>query len=65
MALALVAAALVAMALVAPLVSWAIPFARSVRILIAVATLVPIGMVLGIPMPTGIRLLSARARRTW
>jgi hypothetical protein len=44
-----------------PLVAWAIPFARPVRIAIAVCTLVPIGMLLGIPMPTGLRLLQARA----
>ena len=44
-----------------PLIAWAIPFARPVRIAIAVATLVPIGMLLGVPMPTGLRLLQARA----
>ena len=44
-----------------PLITWAIPFSRSIRILIAVATLVPIGVALGIPMPAGLRLLSARA----
>jgi hypothetical protein len=44
-----------------PLISWAIPFARPVRIAIAVGTLVPIGMLLGVPMPTGLRLLQARA----
>jgi hypothetical protein len=43
------------------LVSWAIPFARTTRMAIAIATLVPIGLALGIPMPTGMRLLSARA----
>ncbi len=61
------ALAVVAVVSVAPLVTWAIPFSRGVRILIAVATLVPIGMVLGIPMPAGIRLLSARAPQlvTW
>lgn len=46
---------------VAPLVSWAIPFSRAARIGIAVLTLVPIGMLLGIPMPAGLRLLQARA----
>jgi len=51
----------VCIAAVAPLVAWAIPFTRAVRIAIAAATLVPIGMVLGIPMPAGIRLLSARS----
>jgi hypothetical protein len=44
-----------------PLVTWAIPLARPARITIAVATLVPVGLLLGIPMPTGIRLLSARS----
>ena len=44
-----------------PVVNWAIPFTRGVRILIAVAMLVPMGVALGIPMPTGIRILSARA----
>ena len=39
----------------------------STRMLIAVALLVPIGVALGIPMPTGLRLLSARAPQmvTW
>ena len=66
----LVAIALIGIAVVAvvtPLVTWAIPFSRSIRIAIAVATLVPIGVALGIPMPAGIRLLSARAPQmvTW
>jgi hypothetical protein len=48
-------------------VTWAIPFSRPVRVVIAVATLVPIGMLLGMPMPAGIRLLNARAPQlvTW
>jgi hypothetical protein len=52
---------------VTPLVNWAIPFARPVRIAIAVIVLVPIGMVLGVPMPAGIQLLRARAPQmlTW
>jgi len=52
---------------VAPLVTWAIPLARGWRIAIAATVLVPIGLALGIPMPTGIRLLSARAPQmvTW
>jgi hypothetical protein len=49
------------MGVVTPLVTWAIPFSRNVRVLIAVATLVPIGVALGIPMPTGLRMLSRRA----
>ena len=63
-AIALVTIAAIAIAVIAvvtPLVTWAIPFARTTRMAIAVATLVPIGLALGIPMPTGIRLLSARA----
>ena len=54
----------VSSSVVTPLMTWAIPFARAARIAIAVATLVPLGMVLGMPMPAGIRLLArARARR--
>ena len=67
-ALAVIAAlAGVAIVSVPPLVNWAIPFSRTTRIVVAVATLVPVGMVLGIPMPTGIRLLSAQAPQlvTW
>jgi len=63
-AVMLVAIALLAVLVifvVTPLISWAIPFSRTVRILIAVATLVPIGVALGIPMPAGLRLLSSRA----
>jgi hypothetical protein len=44
-----------------PIVAWAIPFSRELRMLIAVAVLVPLGVALGIPMPTGLRMLSARA----
>jgi hypothetical protein len=66
----LVAIALIGVAVVAvvtPLITWAIPFARGTRIAIAVATLVPIGVALGIPMPAGIRLLRTRAPQmvTW
>ena len=69
-AIMLVAIALLSVAVIAvvtPLISWAIPFARNIRILIAVATLVPIGVALGVPMPAGLRLLSARAPQmvTW
>ena len=54
-------------AAVTPVISWAIPFARATRIAIAVGLLAPIGMLLGIPMPTGLRLLQARAPEmvTW
>jgi hypothetical protein len=44
-----------------PLLTWAIPFSRPARIVIAVLTLTPIGVALGIPMPAGIRLLHSRA----
>lgn len=46
---------------VTPLVAWAIPFARVTRMAIAVATLVPLGLALGLPMPTGLRMLGAKA----
>jgi hypothetical protein len=54
-------------ALITPVVDWAIPFARATRILLAVALILPVGMVLGVPMPAGIRLLSARSPEllTW
>jgi hypothetical protein len=53
--------ALVVIVVATPVVSWAIPFSRGVRMLIAVAMLVPLGVALGIPMPTGLRMLSAHA----
>jgi Spermine/spermidine synthase domain len=59
--LVVAAVALLVIVAVTPIVSWAIPFARPVRIGVAVATLVPLGMLLGIPMPAGLRLLQARA----
>jgi hypothetical protein len=37
------------------------PYPRAFRIAVAIATLVPLGIVLGIPMPAGIRLLARRA----
>ena len=69
-AIVLVAIAALAVASIAfstPLVTWAIPFSRTVRIVVAAATLVPIGVVLGVPMPAGLRLLSARSPEmvTW
>jgi hypothetical protein len=57
---AIIAIAVSFVALITPAVDWAIPFARATRILLAVAVILPIGMVLGVPMPAGIRLLSAR-----
>ncbi len=63
----IVALAVICVAALAPLVAWAVPFSRGSRIALAVATLLPIGMVLGIPMPTGIQLMRARAPEmvTW
>jgi hypothetical protein len=63
-AIAVVTVALIALGFIviaAPVVNWAIPFPRAARMLVAVAMLVPIGVTLGIPMPTGLRLLSLRA----
>jgi hypothetical protein len=62
-----VALGLLSIVLVTPFISWAIPFSRPTRIAVAVLTLVPIGMLLGIPMPAGIRLLSSRSPQmvTW
>ena len=51
-------AAVAVVAIVTPLVTWAIPFSRVARMGIAVATLVPIGLALGVPMPAGLRMLS-------
>jgi len=51
----------VIMVIVTPLVSWAIPFARPMRMAIAAITLVPLGVALGLPMPTGLRILSVTA----
>jgi spermidine synthase len=64
---AIVLIAVLFVTIVTPLIAWAIPFTRPVRILLAVAVILPIGMVLGIPMPAGIRLLSARSPEllTW
>jgi hypothetical protein len=54
------AIALVVVVVVTPLVNWAIPLSRAWRIAVAIAALVPIGVVLGIPMPTGLRLVQRR-----
>jgi hypothetical protein len=53
--------ALLVIIVVTPLVVWAIPFARATRMAVAAATLVPLGVALGLPMPTGLRILSADA----
>jgi hypothetical protein len=61
-ALGLIAAVgILVIVVLTPIIAWAIPFARPIRIAIAVATLVPIGVLLGVPMPTGLRLLQNRA----
>jgi hypothetical protein len=59
--LVVAAIALVFIAAATPIVNWAIPFSRGARMLVAVMMLVPIGVALGIPMPTGMRMLNARA----
>ncbi|PYR43456.1 MAG: hypothetical protein DMF93_03165 [Acidobacteria bacterium] len=48
-------------AVTGPIIDWAIPLPRAARMLIAVAMLLPMGLALGMPMPTGLRLLSDRA----
>jgi hypothetical protein len=55
------AIALLFIVVATPIVSWAIPFSRAARMMVAAAMLIPIGIALGIPMPTGLRILSARA----
>lgn len=64
---AIVLLAVLFVGVVTPLIAWAIPFTRPVRIGLTVALILPIGIVLGIPMPAGIRLLSARSPEllTW
>jgi spermidine synthase len=49
------------------IIAWAIPFSRGLRIAIAIVLLLPLGLVLGIPMPTGIRLLNRNSPQllTW
>jgi len=69
-ALAIVGIAVVAVVFVAavgPIIAWAVPFSRAARLGVAVIVLLPIGMLLGIPMPAGIRLLSGCAPQmvTW
>src|SRR5581483_10340214 len=65
--LAIAAAGLTITFVVTPLVNWAIPFDRSVRMLVAVAVLAPLGVLLGVPMPSALRLLNRRAPEivTW
>jgi hypothetical protein len=54
-------------AVVAPFIDWAVGYERGMRLAIAAGVLVPIGMLLGVPMPTGIRLLNVGAPEmlTW
>ena len=59
--LIIVAIAVAFSAVSTPIVGWAIPWPRASRIAISVAMLLPIGIALGIPMPTGLRLLARRA----
>jgi predicted membrane-bound spermidine synthase len=63
----IVAAGLLCLIGITPLISWAIPFTRPARIALAVTVIVPLGMLMGIPMPAGIRLLRAQAPEmvTW
>jgi hypothetical protein len=59
-AIGVAAAAVLALAVIAvmtPIVSWAIPLPRAARMAVAVAMLVPLGVALGVPMPTGLRML--------
>jgi hypothetical protein len=67
MIVAIAALGVVFIGVATPLVTWAIPFSRAARIAVAIAILTPIGIALGIPMPAGIRLLTARAPQmvTW
>jgi hypothetical protein len=58
---AVAAMAVLVMLISTPIVIWAIPFGRNTRMLIAVALLVPMGVALGVPMPTGLRLLHESA----
>ncbi len=60
-ALLVAAIALAFTPITAPIIDWAIPLARSVRIAVAVGLLVPMGVALGVPMPTGLRILARRA----
>ena len=59
--LVVAAIALIVVGAAAPLVEWAVPFSRTTRIAISILAIVPMGVALGIPMPTGIRALAERA----
>jgi len=58
---AIAAIAVLVVVLAGPIVTWAVPFSRPLRMVIAALLLVPIGVVLGIPMPSGLRMLHRRA----
>lgn len=64
---AIAAAAVGVVAAATPIMDWAIQFARATRMLVAVGVLVPLGVLLGVPMPSAIRALNARAPEmvTW
>jgi predicted membrane-bound spermidine synthase len=59
--LAVVALVVLAVLLLSPLFYALVHLAAPWRVLITVAALAPLGLALGMPMPTGIRLLHARA----
>jgi len=60
-ALAVAVIAIAVIAVTGPIIDWAIPFPRAVRMVISAAMLIPMGLALGMPMPTGLRLLGAKA----
>jgi hypothetical protein len=59
--LAVAAVAVLFVAGAGPIVAWAIPLSRTLRMVVAAVMLVPIGIALGVPMPTGLRMLSRTA----
>jgi hypothetical protein len=52
--------ALAVIVVAGPVTSWGIPFSRGARVVLAAALLIPMGVALGVPMPTGIRMLNAQ-----
>jgi hypothetical protein len=57
--LAVLAIAAVSPFVLSPIIDAAIPWPLSVRIALATATLIPLGLLLGMPLPGGMRLLAA------
>jgi hypothetical protein len=57
--IAVCAVALAAPVVLAPLVDLAIPWPLGLRVAVAVGVLVPLGILLGMPLPGGMRLLAA------